>query len=68
VVLPATIQDVIGMRGGHRLHVREVQHEFIFEVQHRPNKALQLTANPLRGLSTAELNRYAVRPCDSHDE
>ena len=57
MVLPATIQDVIGMRGGHRLHVREVQHEFIFEVQHRPNKALQLTTNPLRGLSTAELNR-----------
>ena len=24
-----------------------------------PNKALQLTANPLRGLSAAELGRYA---------
>ena len=26
-----------------------------------PNKALQLTANPLRGLSAAELGRYVVR-------
>jgi hypothetical protein len=25
--------------------------------QERPNKALQLTANPLRGLSAAELGR-----------
>jgi hypothetical protein len=25
----------------------------------RPNKALRLTANPLRGLSAAELGRYA---------
>jgi len=28
-----------------------------FEMQHRPNKALQLTANPLRGLFAAELGR-----------
>ena len=26
----------------------------------RPNKALQLTANALRGLSAAELGRYAA--------
>ena len=26
-----------------------------------PNKALQLTANPLRGLSAAELGRYAAK-------
>jgi len=25
-----------------------------------PNKALQLTVNPLRGLSAAELGRYAA--------
>jgi hypothetical protein len=25
-----------------------------------PNKALQLTSNPLRGLSAAELGRYAA--------
>jgi hypothetical protein len=27
----------------------------------QPNKALQLTANPLRGLSAAELGRYSER-------
>ena len=27
----------------------------------RPNPALQPTANPLRGLSAAELGRYAAR-------
>ncbi len=27
----------------------------------KPNKALQLTANPLRGLSAAELGRYAAK-------
>jgi len=34
--------------------------------QRAPNKALQLTANPLRGLSAAELGRYAARltPCE----
>jgi hypothetical protein len=30
------------------------------ECAQRPNKALQLTANPLRGLSAAELGRYAA--------
>jgi len=34
--------------------------KFSFEVRHRPNKALQLTANPLRGLPAAELGRYAA--------
>jgi hypothetical protein len=28
-----------------------------YQTQCRPNKALQLTANPLRGLSAAELGR-----------
>ena len=28
-----------------------------FQMQRAPNKALQLTANPLRGLSAAELGR-----------
>ena len=32
--------------------------QFKSEVQQPPNKALQLTANPLRGLSAAELGRY----------
>ncbi len=32
------------------------------------NKALQLTANPLRGLSAAELGRYVyARPTDYFD-
>ena len=35
--------------------------EFTFEVQRRPNKALQLTANPLGGLSAVELGRYAAQ-------
>ena len=30
------------------------------EAQRVPNKALQLTDNPLRGLSAAELGRYAA--------
>jgi len=37
-----------------------VTHSFTFEVQRSPNKALQLTANPLRGLSAAELGRQAA--------
>ena len=28
-----------------------------FQVQRRPNKALQPTANPLRGLAAAQLDR-----------
>ena len=31
------------------------------EEQVLPNKALQLTANPLRGLSAAELGRYVAK-------
>ena len=30
-------------------------------MQSRSNKALQPTANPLRGLSAAELGRYATK-------
>ncbi len=44
MVLPATIQDVIGMRGGHRPLVLEVQLEFTFEVQHRTNKCFKTTS------------------------
>ena len=32
----------------------------IVNVEYPPNKALQLTANPLRGLSAAELGRYIL--------
>ncbi len=31
-----------------------------FQVQRAPNKALQLTDSPLRGLTAAELGRYVA--------
>jgi hypothetical protein len=35
-------------------------HRFTFEMQRSPNKSLQLTANPLCGLSAAALCYYAA--------
>ena len=47
------------MRESHEFIETPQSREFTFEVQHSPNKALQLTANPLRGLPAAELGRQA---------
>ena len=49
----------IDARGGGQLRV-ESRHKMLNHMVMQPNKALQLTANPLRGLSAAELGRYVA--------
>ena len=42
-----------------KLEVQQL-HRILFQSHRQPNKALQLTANPLRSLSAAEIDRYVA--------